>query len=166
MGRWVEYFSLAAQSREQRLFRVAYCSTRQLRSLRGDSREIREPPVDHEADMIKRLVDSAFLAFLSLALVKGACAQTIPADALQQLMAKIETLEKRVAELEAQQLRTGVPAGAAVASGDIAAQMESLDQAIRIAERKRELDAEAAALVASTAPVVGADGNGFMIKSA
>jgi phosphate-selective porin OprO and OprP len=104
------------------------------------------------------------IALLTFGLAHGVFAQATNPDVIQQLLQRIEMLERRVSELEPKAVPS--PTAPVLPSAEIAAQVESLDQAIRIAERKRELDAEAAALITSTAAVVGADGNGFLIRSA
>jgi len=71
------------------------------------------------------------------------------AQTLRRLEARIEALEKQ--------------AGVAPTAGD---KLGELDQQIRVAQRERELDREAAAASAKEAPVVQAGRTGFVIKSA
>jgi phosphate-selective porin OprO and OprP len=78
------------------------------------------------------------------------------AQALRRLEARIEALEKQV----------GTSQPDASAGESAGGRLEELDQRIRVAERVRELEREAAAASAKEAPVVQAGRTGFFIKSA
>lgn len=73
-------------------------------------------------------------------------------DALKK---EIQSLEQKVNSLEQQKTQN-----------QSSAQVEELDQQIRILERKREIDTEAAAVAAKTTTRLTAGANGFSISSA
>ncbi len=85
---------------------------------------------------------------------------------LDFVIEKLTGLEKRMNAVEARlNLPTSTTAAAAESGLDIAAQIESLDQKIRVVERKRELAQEDFAARASSSPVVVAGADGFILQS-
>ena len=93
-------------------------------------------------------------------------------DKLDLVIEKLSTLEKRIAQIEGQVSTVAkedppeVAADVAVTSQDVAAQIKELDQKIRIAERKRELEQEDFVARAAITPVAVAGPGGFTLQSA
>src|SRR4030095_15658799 len=113
---------------------------------------------------IKRI--SAALIISLLAANRSASAQ-ISQEQFQMLMERLNAVEKRMEQIEAELSASKEPAPAtATITSDVAEQIESLDQAIRIADRKRELDQEASTERAAAAPVATAGASGFSLQSA
>ena len=106
---------------------------------------------------------------LILAVASLATAQIKPeVDKVDLLLEKLTRLEQRINQIEAQ-LNASTAATApeaALASTEIAAQLEALDQQIRISERRRELAVEVETARLAAAPVVGSDAAGFFLRSA
>jgi phosphate-selective porin OprO/OprP len=90
----------------------------------------------------------------------------VPADSPQvtALRAELAALKEAVRALEAK--LGAVEARPAAPDGGPSATLDDVDQKIRVVDRKLELDREAAAEKAKTAPVVSAGRSGFSIASA
>jgi phosphate-selective porin OprO/OprP len=82
-------------------------------------------------------------------------------ETIQRLEKRIEELEQKVQALESG--KEGAPARNAVPPNQ---QIEELDQKVKILQRKRELDLEADAEAAKSAPTVTLGLNGLVIRSA
>jgi hypothetical protein len=109
---------------------------------------------------------SAALIFFLVAASPSASAQ-ITQDQFQMLIERLNSLEKRMGQIEAELgASKEIPPETATITGDVAEQIESLDQAIRIADRKRELDQEALTEREAAAPVATAGASGFSLQSA
>src|SRR6266545_2619670 len=83
-------------------------------------------------------------------------------ERLQAIEDKLQQLEKRV-DAATQTTAAAPDYTAAAPSGD---RLEALDQKIRVLERNRELDQEAALAKAKETPVIGAGPDGFSISNA
>src|SRR5262245_40700561 len=113
---------------------------------------------------IKRI--SAALIISLLAANRSASAQ-ISQEQFQSLIERLNAVEKRLEQIEAELTASKeAPPVTSTITSDVAAQIESLDQAIRIADRKRELDQEALTESAAAAPVASAGASGFSLQSA
>jgi phosphate-selective porin OprO/OprP len=88
-----------------------------------------------------------------------AAQETNTVEIIRQLQQRIGELEEKVKTLERSQ-------GAMGATNPSPAQMEELDQKVRILERERELDEEAAAARAMEAPKLTVGEEGFSFSSA
>src|SRR5439155_3828804 len=89
-------------------------------------------------------------------------------EQFQTLIQKLDALEKRMERIEqeeAEAKRTTEYSSTAPIE-DVAAQIESLDQAIRISDRKRELDQEGLTARTAAAPLTTAGTAGFSLQSA
>jgi phosphate-selective porin OprO and OprP len=85
--------------------------------------------------------------------------------------AVIERLTRQVAALEAELARLGAaarpePASPAAELARLSAELDALDQRVRLAQRKLELEKEQDAEVRKAQPRIGAGGDGFSLKSA
>ena len=110
-------------------------------------------------------ISAALITFL-VAASPSASAQ-ITQDQFQMLLERLNSLEKRMGQIESELgASKEIPPNAATITGDVAEQIESLDQAIRIADRKRELDQEALTERQAAAPVATAGASGFSLQSA
>src|SRR5262245_42338671 len=106
------------------------------------------------------------LLIIILVTIRPAAAQ-ISQEQFQLLMQRLSALEKRMDQIENEiTASTSAPLVSPAITGDVAAQIESLDQAIRIADRKRELDQEASTAREAAAPVAAAGPSGFSLQSA
>jgi phosphate-selective porin OprO/OprP len=115
-----------------------------------------------------RYKQSAIVLFLMLTVSIGGWAQNKSDDAkLDQVIEKLSALEQRIAEIETRLNATNSDAApaAALASTDIAAQLEALDQQIKISERRRELAQEELTARTAAAPIVTAGEGGFAIQN-
>src|SRR5262245_50923089 len=113
---------------------------------------------------IKRI--SAGLVISLLVATRSASAQ-ISQEQFQMLMEKLNAVEKRMEQIEAElSASKATPPPTSTITSDVAAQIESLDQAIRIADRKRELDQEALTEREAASPVATAGERGFSLQSA
>jgi phosphate-selective porin OprO/OprP len=113
----------------------------------------------------KRNLIGALLIVL-VANIRPASAQ-ISQEQFQTLMQRLTALEKRMEQIENEITNSNsAPLVSPTITSDVAAQIESLDQAIRIADRKRELDQEALTEREAAAPVATAGASGFSLQSA
>jgi phosphate-selective porin OprO/OprP len=112
----------------------------------------------------RRVRRIAFGLVLTLFTVNRPGAAQGPEDQIQILIQKISALEKRIDQLETELAETKNFAPG-IATTDVGSQIESLDQSIRIAERRRELDQEAFASRTAAAPVVAVGTGGFTLQS-
>jgi hypothetical protein len=88
-------------------------------------------------------------------------------DKLELLLEKLTNLERRINQIEAR-LNAGASAAApsaVLASTEITAQLEALDQQNRVSERRSDLAVQAETERFRAAPVVVADANGFALQS-
>src|SRR5438876_1774281 len=120
---------------------------------------------------------NGLLILIGLILVGGApaFAQKSPApddarsDALQLILARLTSIEDRLNRLEKE---TAPGAASTVSPGPVSvpsgldARLEALDQRIRIVDRQREIDQEAAAARLAESPAVDAGRDGFALRSA
>jgi phosphate-selective porin OprO/OprP len=104
------------------------------------------------------------LWIIVLVTVSPASAQ-ISEEQFQVLLQRLNALEKRMDQIENEVTATSAPLVSPTITSDVAAQIESLDQAIRIADRKRELDQEALTAREAAAPVAAAGPGGFSLQS-
>lgn len=112
--------------------------------------------------LLKKLEKWTGIAFVLALIAVPVSAQTPPsASDIAQALSRLAAIEQRLTALEKQ-------AGIKATEGDAAnvdARLEALDQNMRIAERKRELDQDAATAKAADAPVLTAGPNGFALQS-
>src|SRR4030095_11745528 len=83
------------------------------------------------------------------------------AEEIRLLKDQVQRLTQRISELERRQSEhppfTSTPAGSS--------SLEAIEQQVKVLERKREIDQEAAAEKAKTTPVVSLGANGFSVRS-
>jgi phosphate-selective porin OprO and OprP len=109
------------------------------------------------------LVSALLVVFLVS--ITPASAQ-ISEEQFQVLLQRLNALEKRMDQIENEiSASTRAPLVSPTITSDVAAQIETLDQAIRIADRKRELDQEALTEREAAAPVAAAGPGGFSLQS-
>ena len=103
----------------------------------------------------------AIVVIAGLGLWPAAARAQDQAELIQKLLNRIEQLEKKVNALESGQVipATTVPPVEAATE-------QQLDQKVRVLERQRELDAEAAAEKAKSLPSFTADSSGLQVRSA
>jgi phosphate-selective porin OprO and OprP len=100
------------------------------------------------------------LAFgLSMAEAPAPAQDPGTAEIIKQLQKRVEELEQKVKSLE-------TPRSSAPQTNAPSAQVEALDQKIRVLERQRELEREAEAEKAKTLPTVSLGANGLVVRSA
>jgi len=113
---------------------------------------------------VKQISVGLIISFLAAS--RSASAQ-ISQEQFQVLMERLSSVEKRMEQIEAElNASKEPPATTATITSDVAVQIESLDQAIRIADRKRELDQEALTEKEAASPVATAGSSGFSLQSA
>jgi phosphate-selective porin OprO/OprP len=110
------------------------------------------------------------LLFMSIAqsLHAQGAAATAGDSKLDEILARLTTIERRLSTLEGQQTTSApdAPPPADLPSvRDIAARIEAIDEQVRIVDRRRELDQEALAGRLNPAPVVDAGRDGFAVRS-
>jgi phosphate-selective porin OprO and OprP len=136
---------------------------------------------------MKKVLALTVLAGILLGLASSTEAQIVSVDGnssaqtvQKALDARFEALEQQLERLTArlQALEKPSPPSSVLSANEsddsqestqlftVADQIESLDQKIRIAERRQEIDLETAAAAAKAAPLVMAGRDGFTIKSA
>jgi phosphate-selective porin OprO/OprP len=84
---------------------------------------------------------------------------------LDAIIAKLTAIEQRLAKLEAESGTVRQPTPAGPEDPNIAARLESLDEQIRVVDRKRELDQEATTTQFTAAAVVTSSRDGFSVRS-
>ncbi len=92
----------------------------------------------------------------------GVRAQDTNAALIQQLQRRLEELERKVQELE----QRNAPARPAAAETNVQQRIQDLDQQVKILERNRELDQEAAEARSREAPSITVGDRGFSFSSA
>src|SRR5689334_21621118 len=105
----------------------------------------------------------AIALLLAVASTTGALAQDSKPgnDSLALILEKITTLERRIDQIESRLNDNSRATSTTDPVADIATQLESLDQQIKIAERKRELGREEDTARLATTPIVTAGDTGF-----
>jgi phosphate-selective porin OprO and OprP len=119
----------------------------------------------------KTLQTLALLGALGAPLWAQETASRTAADIkLDEVLARLATIERRLTALEGSTTPTPAPARegnvqAAPSISDLAARVEAIDEQVRIVDRKREIDQEALTSRFSQSPVVEAGRDGFWFRS-
>jgi phosphate-selective porin OprO/OprP len=85
-------------------------------------------------------------------------------ERLQQIEARLSQLEKRVDEAVKPLAKETTPAVSSAGAGFVE-RFEALDQKVRILQRKKELEQDAALVQAKESPVIKAGRDGFQMRS-
>ncbi|MBI3950341.1 MAG: porin [Acidobacteria bacterium] len=94
----------------------------------------------------------------------GSQAPTVE-ERLQAIEQRLRDLERRL-DAARPQIKENLTSSAVLTEATLDERFEALDQKVRILERRRELEQEAIAAQAKAAPVFGAGGDGFSLRSA
>lgn len=113
-----------------------------------------------QTKFLRRVAGVAIAGFVLLPVAGKADDQS---ELVQKLLNRIEQLEKKVNRLESGQ---GIPATSVSPTGTDPVAIQELEQKVKILERNRELDGEAAAAKAKEAPKITMGDRGFGVASA